>query len=315
MIHEYALEPELVASWHNSSDYRYFIEQFGFNRSGTATGRVVAQCPKKWEKRVWDAFSANSGRSANSFDSRRRIETFLRGLKETLVRRPNIRWDDQRTWLENAEQENTRRPFHAILARDNPRNNSQVVHGDDVLAHSPPPLWDVHPETTVSRQAKAMATHLKPMLRCATKVFFVDPHFRASEARFRNPLREFLRIICDGSRTVTLEYHASASYANAPSWDHFQRECKNHLPRLIPQGFKLTVRRWKDRAGGQRSHNRYILTDIGGVLFGHGLDEGDGSDDISRLSREIYRKRCDDYGHSGSNPAFDLERDTVITGH
>ena len=315
MIHEYALEPELVAGWHNSSDYRYFIEQFGFNRSGTATGRVVAHYPKKWEKRVWDAFSANSGQSANSFDSRRRIETFLRGIKETLVRRPNIRWDDQRPWLENAEQENTRRPFHAILARDNPRDNFQVVRGDDELADNPPPLWRVHPETTVSRQAKAMATHLEPMLRCATKIFFVDPHFRASESRFRNPLREFLRIICDGSRTVTLEYHASASYANAPSWDHFLRECQDHLPRLIPRGFKLTVRRWKNRTGGQRSHNRYILTDIGGVLFGHGLDEGDGSDDIFRLSRETYRKWCNDYGHSGSNPAFDLERDIVITGH
>ena len=270
----------------------------------------MAQYPKKWKKRVWDAFSATPGQSPIK---RKRIEDLLSQWEKTYVRRSGIRWHDQHTWLENAEQENTRRPFHAILARDNPRKNAQVVLGDDVSGDNPPSLW-LHPEITVPRQAMAMATRLEPMLRCATKIFFIDPYFSASKPRFRNPLREFLRIICDGSRTVTLEYHASASYANAPSWDHFQRKCQNHLPRLIPRGFKLTVRRWENRSGGERLHNRYILTDIGGVTFSHGLDEHSGSDDIFRLSREIYRKRCNDYGHSGSNPAFDLERDIVITG-
>ncbi len=312
MIHEYALEPELVASWHNRSDSRFFIEHFGFNQTGDATGRVVAQYPKKWEKRVWDAFSANSGQSTRSFETRRRIETLLRELKKTLIRRPNISWDDQRTWLENAEQENTRHPFHAILACDNPRNKPNVVRGDDVLDDTPP-LWRVRPAIPVERQAMKMANHLEPMLRCATKIFFVDPYFRALEPRFQNPLREFLRIICDGSRPVTLEYH-TACYDNAPAWDHFQQECQDALPDIIPRGFELTVRRWEERPRGERLHNRYILTDVGGVQFPHGLDEGTGTDDISRLSREIYRKRCNDYGHSGFNPAFDLEGDIVITG-
>ena len=130
--------------------------------------------------------------------------------------------------------------------------------------------------------------------------------------RYKNPLREFLRIICDGRREVKLEYHTLAD--SRTPWDVFQQDCQDELPDIIPRGFKLTVRRWKERPRGERLHNRYILTDIGGVLFGYGLDEGTGTDDISRLSREIYRKRCNDYGYSGSNPAFDLEEDIVITG-
>ena len=321
MIHEYALEPELVASWHKPIDYGYFIEQFGFNRSGDATGRVVAQYPKNWARRVWAALSVESGTSTMS---RKRIEELLIKLQETFIRRPpHSAWDAGKTWLENAENEDIDRPFHAILASTNPRHHPKVMLGGAVssaVSSVPPvtlpPLWRHPTMITVRRLAMAMANHLEPMLRCATTIFFIDPYFRASESRYRNPLREFLRIICDGSRPVTLEYHASASYTAAPTWGFFQHECERWLPRVIPHGFTLTVRRWKNRwrPGSERLHNRYILTDIGGVTFNHGLDEGDGTDDISRLSREIYRKRCNDYGHSGFNPAFDLEGEVKITG-
>ena len=138
-----------------------------------------------------------------------------------------------------------------------------------------------------------MATCLTPMLRCATRILFIDPHFSASQDRgFLNPLCEFLRIICDGSRQVNLEYHTG----DAQEWNHFRRECKRHLPSIIPKGFTLTVRRWKERAGGERLHNRYILTDIGGVAFSHGLDEGPaGTDDIFLLDKGPYLLRFKQY--------------------
>ena len=316
MIHEYALEPELVATWHTDLHYNYFIRCFGFDpEDGRATGRVVAQYPENWQEKVWDAFSANSGQSADYIKMTRITELLKRFGEPEVYRLNKDTWSDQRTWLENAEHENTRHPFHAILACDNPRNNSNVVRGDDVLNDTPHPLWRVRPEISVERQAMEMANHLEPMLRCATRILFIDPHFNALTNRYKKPLREFLRIICDGRREVKLEYHTSADYKNAPSWDEFQQECQDALPDIIPRGFELTVRRWEERPRGERLHNRYILTDIGGVQFPHGLDEGTGTDDIFRLSREIYRKRCNDYGHSGSNPAFDLEGEAiVITG-
>ena len=69
----------------------------------------------------------------------------------------------------------------------------------------------------------------------------------------------------------------------------------------------LFVRRWKEREGGEKLHNRYILTDIGGVQFGVGLDEGEPgtTDDIARLSVDTFRKRFEDY--AGPNFAFDQD--------
>ena len=103
-----------------------------------------------------------------------------------------------------------------------------------------------------------------------------------------------------------IELH-TADRDNAPSWEEFRKECENKLPSIIPEDLTLTVYRWKEREGGEKLHNRYILTDIGGVQFGHGLDEGDlgTTDDVSRLGDDTYAKRWENY--AGPNFAFDLD--------
>ena len=324
MIHEYALEPELVATWYDHHLYRYFIERFfGFEKdTGDATGRVVAQYPSDmWQNLVWDAFEKNFGSTATTLDWQRMEELLKQLLKEPTVRRPcpPCIWDYEQTWLENAEEENRRHPFQAIFALDDPRNHRNVVRADDFLNMSASAVWRIPNSIVVDRTADSMAKSLKPMLRCATRIFFIDPHFRASEPRYQNPLREFLNIICHGRRQVTLEYHTMYN-KKKPSWDHFFRECKQYLPCLIPRGFTLTIRRWRDKKVSENLHNRYILTDIGGVQFGVGLDEYDPdstsnappTDDIYRMGRQNYQKRCKDYGYDNSKPAFKQEKKPPI---
>jgi len=325
MICEYVLEPELVATWHTDLHYYHFIKNFGFDPDdGRATGRVVAQYPSSWKKRVLNAFRANSGFSAEPFVKKQRIDVLLEQLGRIRACRSGSTWNDQYTWLENAEKENKRHQFYAILAC-NPSNNPQVICGEDVLpGMDPPPLWSVPREEPVLRTATSMATHLKPMLRCATRILFVDPHFRPSEPRFRNPLEQFLKIICDGSRDVTLEYHTGDTISQGL----LQTHCQQYLPRIIPPGFTLTVRRWKERNIGEELHDRYILTDIGGVEIPRGLDESDrydldeskrGTIDISRSSYETWQQRLEHYGYyynpdssESKEPAFDPEGQPIV---
>lgn len=60
-----------------------------------------------------------------------------------------------------------------------------------------------------------------------------------------------------------------------------------------------------------RGHNRYILTDLGGVSFSHGLDTGrDGeTDDIHRLDLDQYIYHCKQYNPTA--PAFDQAADPL----
>lgn len=303
MIHEYALEPELVASWHDRITFRYFVEMFGFGR-----GRVVSRYPKKWRRLVWEAFERAFGASASDIE-RKRIEELLSQLLTPEVRRPECLWNDGQEWLPNAEREHARRPFYAILARANPRSRAEVMCADDVIAGTPA-AWSAPRSVVVNRNAAAMAECVASMLRCATRVMFVDPHFRASRAKYRNPLAGFLRAVT--SPAVTVELHAGHATPDAPEWAYFKEECEHDLPPILVPGTQLVVRRWKNRATGDRLHNRYILTDVGGVQFGAGLDEGDAdtTDDVMLLDADALSRRLRDFG--GPDYAFELEGELVV---
>ncbi|HDT1782175.1 TPA: hypothetical protein QHT09_004128, partial [Escherichia coli] len=64
------------------------------------------------------------------------------------------------------------------------------------------------------------------------------------------------------------------------------------------------------REGNECLHNRYVLSNVAGVCFMHGLDEGEGTDDVSILSKEGYNKRWE---HYTTNNVFDLieEREVI----
>ena len=82
-------------------------------------------------------------------------------------------------------------------------------------------------------------------------------------------------------------------------------ECQKRLPRILPRGQEVTICRLSERPGGQELHNRYILTEHGGVAFGTGLDEkgrAKTTDDLTLLDRNLYRLRWDQY--TSDQPAF-----------
>ena len=55
-------------------------------------------------------------------------------------------------------------------------------------------------------------------------------------------------------------------------------------------------RRWSDEDTSGRFHNRYLLSEHGGVLSGAGFEEQpSGEDDLSLLAGPVYRLRWSEY--------------------
>ena len=297
LIYDYALEPELLAKCPPSL-WRYFAIEKEFSWDA---GFVVVLYPRKWDKLI------------RSLVTDRRRLNFLLELIKTWPRVvcPASMWNPDYTWLENAESE-TCYPFHAILSLCNPKKKPNVASVKDIDGKAS--LWRFNPppSITVDRTAASMAACIKPMLRYAQRIRFIDPHFCPSDPRFRDPLRKFLSIICYGSRKVELEYHASAD--NRPdNWCTFEDNCKRHLPCLIPSGFNITIRRWWNKRGNERFHNRYILTNIGGVSFGNSISEQpNGKDTVCRLSSTDCHSWIDKY--SDDTSTFHLEGEVTISG-
>ena len=106
MIYEYALEPELVVTWGDPAYYGHFIDQFGFDRQGRSTGRVVAQYPEDWKEIVSDTLR----KTPLTPIQKTRIAELLRYITQ---KKNNQRsyvlslyfGTRKKSWLENAKEE------------------------------------------------------------------------------------------------------------------------------------------------------------------------------------------------------------------
>ena len=303
MIHEYALEPQLVASWTDRRDCRHYKQSFEFGQ-----GRVVSRYPKRWKKLVWTAFEDTDDLA------RKRLEELVARLSERTVRRSSAQWDDSTDWRENAEREHDRCPFQAILSRTNPNRHAHVLTESD-LDVGATERWDVSRGLRVPRKAACMAVAVGPMLRCSSEVIFVDPHFGPQEPRWRRylpPLAAFLEEMTrrrPGGMPERIEVHTAAENTET---GFFQEQCEKRLPQHVPERMRVLVRRLRQKQGGEQLHNRYILSDLGGVSFGYGLDEGDegATDDLALMDRDQYERRWAQY--AGEPPAAFEQEGTPV---
>lgn len=305
MIFEYALEPELVATWHDRQSASRFKESFGVGR-----GRLVSRYPSDWIGRVWRAFDSLDQ------NAKKRLEALLTVLTHTMTRRASV-YNGLVPWLENAEMEHARSAFHAILARQNPRQISGVVFGDQP-GEASERLWTVSTTATLPRQASALALVLAPLLKISKHILIIDQHFNPSESRYRKSLEALLGVLNDHRTSsmpgLRVEVHATADGQNKPAAAYFQSQCRQLARAAIPAGLPVRFVRWHQRLGGETLHHRYILTELGGVSLLHGFDEGPPGEtnEINIQSKDAYDLRWAQY--AGDPPAFDLADDVTIVG-
>ena len=297
MIFEYALEPEMVSTWGSLHNSRFFLREFGLNQ-----GRLVSQYPKQWIKKVWESFEEVD------HNDRRRLVELLVQLKKTMIKRKDYIWEDARkNWLENALLEHDRHPFRVLIAKKNPENKPEILT-EDAVYNSPCPGWDNPHGVSVYRKAHDMASSTGALLSHCRWIKFVDPYFSQCKRRHKLSMTEFFYILAN-SRPVgppdKIEIHTSGGGA---SNDYL----KEFYEKIIPKDLKVSLYQWQQKPGGPRLHNRYILTDLGGVSFQHGLDTGgDGeTDDINRLDFGQYDSHCKQYDQEAS--AFDQAAQPIV---
>jgi hypothetical protein len=303
VIYEYALEPELVASLTERRNARYLAEKFGLGQP-----RLVSKYPKRWKTLAWEAFQQSHPNCSEG--QKKIVEELIQRLSETMVRRPGAPFGSGRSWLENAEQEHARSPFRGILARANPRERDEVLVERDLDEQSCT-LWAVARGTTVDRRARSMAKLIRPMLRCCGIVIFIDPYFAPDRIGYRRSLEAFLSALVESGRDLS-SVRVEVQTKIRSTAEFFKGDCESRLGRHIPAGLSVSLRRWTERQGGEILHNRYILTDVGGLVFAHGLDEGKSgeTDDVSLMDREQYLLRWRQY--ASDTPAFEPEEGPIV---
>lgn len=320
MIYEFALEPELVATWHDNNNYSFFHEKFSVK-----TGRIISGYPKDWQKKVWQAFDESTAKDDDN--ARMKLGALLDNLKHHMSKRRGT-FGEIKIWQERAEAEHEMRPFHAILSRQNPRKKDFVISAHDLVSELDHPQWKVPDIPPTVRNAQQMLNAVAPILRLSKSIQLIDPYFDPNKNRFMKPLEAFLYEIWNnryGPENPDVELHTSVKRYLDPQGKGQCRdlneqgrvtyELKNNilqkLPRIIPPMTCLHVKIWKEKEREIRKklHNRYILTELCGIFWGHGLDQDNiedtiDTDDVEILSTLRHEERLKDY--SGNPGAFDF---------
>ena len=175
---------------------------------------------------------------------------------------------------------------------------------------SPNLYWDFSNEAIVQKVAGEMARVVEPMLRVCNEVIFIDPHFgkdmdpNRHQSRYLRSFEAFFQSIIVSrylKNPDRIEIHTS----DGVNFSHFRDAIEAKLPGIVPIGLKVKVIRWRQRQEGPELHDRYIITDIGGVEFSKGLDIGKkgATEKITLLGKKSYTLYWHRY--CGSSPDFD----------
>lgn len=264
MFYEYALDPAVISNWERA---RYFLDAFG-----PWKGRFLAKLPKTWARAVLDGLTCGDV-------ERKRIEERLVRFQAArpFTNRVVSDYPKASSWVDCAGAEHTKSPFRAIISK--PGAYEMPVIDADVVDESEP-LWRVEQGQLVARTPSAIGAALIHLLAVSRRLVFIDPYFRANHSTKCDVVTECCRLLPSQSQ---VEIHAALGGERDPSYEQAIADATNQLGRFIPQGLSVKVSFWLARPGGQRFHNRYLITDVGGVQFGDGIEKGS-TGQVDRLS-------------------------------
>ncbi len=205
------------------------------------------------------------------------------------------------------------REFRAIISTD-PAGHPGVLDAADVSDAEP--RWAVPGGKLMKREPAAFGDAVQTLLRLSSRVVVVDPYFRPSKGWQRDVILEFLKRQHVQPGRVEVHFATECDRkirdpaAQLIAHQRHYAECMNaartQLPRVLGTGSRVHLTAWRPSDGDARLHNRYLLTDVGGVQFGDGLERGKPShmDRVSILDEESRARLWE--AHVGATPAFTL---------
>ena len=319
MYKEYAVEPTLICSFDR---FRAVID----GKCGWYHGRLIAEYPRSWKRLVYDACALCKDVEKKRIEERLQAGSFL-------VKREGALPPENGPWISSALAEHARLCFSAVIA-DGTYHNHPDIHDGRLITESDT-AWQV-PSGIVPRAVDDYVNAASLLLMNSSRILFIDPHFKPQERRFTDTLRALLEVAVAGGykRSVLAQFELHLLSVPPPKDTDAPREyslrlrklAESYLPKFVPTGQSLSVFIWGRRedtrtgqAVGERFHNRYILTELGGINFGIGLDAAHEkaagtaeTDDLGRMSTVGAMERMAQYSTASS--VFQLFQNFDIQG-
>lgn len=268
MLYEYALDPTLLGDVNNC---RTVFDNFRMHQ-----GRLIADVPRQW---VRDAFYAIQNMPSHQCQPvmRKTIKENLRKLldQSLCVNRPRLEWNrSSESWVAHVAAHNASFPFSGIITND-AMTDPVVTYSISELFIKSPPSWEAKIQDRVERDAKCIVDQLMPLLSISKSIILIDRHLYPGTPRSLRVLREII------ARSPQYNYGRGIKKLTIHSSDHrqdWQTSLEQHVLPLLPAGLEVECRLWPKNT----EHDRFVVTDVGGINLGEGLDERtpDGTDKV-----------------------------------
>ena len=277
MIYEFAISPSLFVKW---EDLRYFLQTFGREE-----GRLFSDIPrKKWMNITRKLINA----SDNGQVMKKRLKAGIEKLERRAIYRRNaVPEVESELWIDHALEAHRDRPLQAILTDNYDEDDESIIINDRDFTDDN--RWKIPLDETVERSATRMVQTIQPMLDCSREIILIDRNFKPQDYRWRPFIIELISFLSQRSFSPSIrkiDFHVG-DYLDP---NYLKLLCTNHIVGGIPATMRVDFFVWPR----DELHDRYVLTDVGGVDFGIGLDIYDGSGPtevkISRVSEETLAK-------------------------
>ena len=259
MLSEYAVEPAAIgADWRTFKD---LIDRFGADK-----GRLISRLPSKWEKKVIQA-AKDAGMQDVRISS---IVERLRDSKHKVVDFNRI-YDHEANWIDNALHEHADRPFKAIICDAGGAACAEAIQPDDCSDGHP--LLGAATSRDVIRTADEIAGALYMITAVSKEIDIVDPYFdlRPAKGNYLAPLASlFAQLAAGFGQPKAIRIHFR-DHDSRPPAEVLARDGYAQVRGLLPPGYCLELYAWSEKQGGEDFHDRFVLTDLGGIMIGAGL--------------------------------------------
>ncbi len=271
MIYEYALDPTILKDW---GSFRPLADGFGFSK-----GRVIAAFPKDWRRLAFTTIDAiETTDPIQDQKVKYKFKIWLHGRAKSAmsgIRRSSAN-NDGPTWFINALAEHSRGPFHAVISDQPSKENPPVLDYHD--ADESHPLWRANDKDFVARTASEIGPRVGRLLVHSREIRFIDPYFKAAPEQLPilfSCLECFKTVEC---LVEKIELHVAGNKVSQKMVSYLLRDISGGCPPGLRE--KIHVVRWKEGY----LHNRFILTNRGGIMFGDSfLESGERPDQLNLL--------------------------------
>lgn len=270
MLHEFAINPRAMTNFDRVSR---FIEA-----CGPGSPRLIANFPHGGWLKLAITSCAAAGLNVASL---KKIEIVI----ETAIKRGRFMsrgrpYDDTATWIDCAIKEHGRLPFRAIVSGSDLNPQAGCLSVDADLSENK--SWNPPRSATVERSTAELVGAIAPMLHLARRVILIEPYFDIGDRSFTDPIRAML--LAASSKPPRLEevhLHIANRFDGLRAY--LERDRLADLERLVPDGVTGRVFIWQkeiiptDPNAKDKLHDRFLLTDRGGVQIGWGFKTERGS--------------------------------------